>query len=127
MVFVIHDTGTHGVIRSNIFMAEIENLESMLARWQDNALLRFALGNAFLKFQKHAEAIEHLARAVEFDPGYSAAWKLYGKALSETGQIDKAAAIYEKGISAAELKGDMQAVREMRVFLKRLRKKSAQP
>jgi len=102
-------------------MAEIENLESMLAKGQDNALLRFALGNAFLKFQKYTEAIEHLARAVEFDPGYSAAWKLYGKALTETGQDKKAAAIYAKGIAAAEQKGDMQAVREMRVFLKRLK------
>lgn len=105
-------------------MAEIENLESMLERGQDNALLRFALGNAFIKFKKYTAAIEHLARAVEYDPGYSAAWKLYGKALTETGQDEQAAAIYEKGISAAEQKGDMQAVREMRVFLKRLQKKS---
>lgn len=102
-------------------MAEIENLESMLARGQDNALLRFALGNAFIKYNKFAEAIEHLARAVEHDPGYSAAWKLYGKALVETGQNKKAADIYEQGISAAEQKGDMQAAREMRVFLKRLK------
>lgn len=104
-------------------MAEIENLESMLARGQDNALLRFALGNAFIKFKKYTDAIEHLARAVEYDPGYSAAWKLYGKALTESGQDKKAAAIYEQGISAAEQKGDMQAAREMRVFLKRLKAK----
>ena len=104
-------------------MAEIEHLETMLARGQDNALLRFALGNAFIKFKKYTEAIEHLAKAVEYDPAYSAAWKLYGKALAETGQDEKAAAIYEQGISAAEQKGDMQAAREMRVFLKRLKTK----
>lgn len=102
-------------------MPEIENLESMLTRGQDNALLRFALGNAFIKYKKYAEAIEHLARAVEFDPGYSAAWKLYGKALAETGQDVKAINAYEQGISAAENKGDIQAAREMRVFLKRLK------
>ena len=102
-------------------MPEIENLESMLANGQDNALLRFALGNTFIKYKKYAEAIEHLARAVELDPGYSAAWKLYGKALAETGQDAKAITVYEQGISAAENKGDMQAAREMRVFLKRLK------
>lgn len=104
-------------------MAEIENLESMLATGQDTALLRFALGNAFIKYRKYADAIAHLARAVELDPGYSAAWKLYGQSLAETGDIKQAAAIYERGIAAAEQKGDMQAVREMRVFLKRLKTK----
>lgn len=101
-------------------MAEIENLEAMLEKGQDNALLRFALGNAFIKYKKYPEAIEHLARAVEFDPGYSAAWKLYGRALVETGNRKRAIEIYNKGISAAEKKGDIQAAREMRVFLKRL-------
>jgi len=105
-------------------MPEIENLESMLAKGQDHALLRFALGNAFIKFKKYTQAIDHLAKAVEYDPEYSAAWKLYGIALAEAGQQGKAASVFEQGIAAAEGKGDMQAVREMRIFLKRLRKNS---
>ena len=105
-------------------MPEIENLESMLARGQDTALLRFALGNAFMKFKKYAQAIVHLSKAVEYDPGYSAAWKLYGMAMAETGQLETAVSIFEQGIAAAESKGDMQAVREMRVLLKRLRRNS---
>ena len=103
-------------------MSEIENLEAMIARGQDHALLRFALGNALMKFKKYPEAIEHLTKAVAFDPGYSAAWKLYGTALSEIGQDEKARTVYEQGIAAAEKKGDMQAAREMRVFLQRLQK-----
>ena len=104
------------------FMSELENLESMLAQGQDHALLRFALGNAFIKFKKYPQAIEHLAKAVAYDPGYSAAWKLYGVALMETGQQEQAATVFEQGIAEAEHKGDIQAVKEMRVFLKRLRK-----
>jgi len=94
----------------------------MLEQGQDNALLRFALGSAFLKYGKYAEAAVHLARAVEFDPGYSAAWKLYGKALQQ--QDKKAAAIdvYLQGIKAAESQGDIQAAKEMRVFVKRLQR-----
>jgi len=103
-------------------MPEIENLEAMLAQGQDHALLRFALGNAFMKFKKYPQAIEHLIKALEYDPAYSAAWKLYGTALSEIGQYEKARDVYALGIAAAEKKGDMQIAREMRVFLKRLQK-----
>lgn len=103
-------------------ITEIENLESMLANGQDNALIRFAMGNTFIKYGKFAEAISHLAKAIEFDPEYSAAWKLYGKALAENGERDRAIDTYRKGISVAEKKGDIQAVKEMRVFLKRLEK-----
>ena len=102
-------------------MNVIENLEALLARGQDNALLRFSLGSAYLNAQKYPEAIEHLCRAVELDPGYSAAWKLYGKALADAGRTGEAAAAYERGIAVAERKKDIQAAREMRVFLKRLK------
>lgn len=103
-------------------MSEIQNLEAMLETGQDNALLRFALGSAFLKYGKATEASLHLARAVEFDPSYSAAWKLYGKSLEQQDKRSEAIEIYNKGIKAAEKKGDIQAAKEMKVFLKRLRK-----
>jgi predicted Zn-dependent protease len=103
-------------------MSLIENFEKMLAAGQDNALLRFGLGQAYLTTGEFAKACEHLRRATEHDPQYSAAWKLLGKALAESG--DKAAAqrAYEQGIRVAETKGDVQAAKEMQVFLKRLQK-----
>lgn len=100
----------------------IEQLERLLAGGQDNALLRFGLGNAYLKAGQPAKAAEHLAAAVNHDPGYSAAWKALGRALTEAGQTEAAIAAYEKGIQIAEGKGDIQAAKEMRVFLKRLRR-----
>lgn len=101
-------------------MVDVNTLETMLSDGKDSALLRFSLGSVFIKHEKYKEAIQHLAVAVELDPGYSAAWKLYGKALTKTGQTEKAAAVYLEGISAAEKKGDIQAVKEMTVFLNRL-------
>ena len=62
-------------------------------------------------------------QAVALDPRYSAAWKLYGRALAESGRDADALNAYERGISVAEEKGDQQAAREMRVFANRLRKK----
>lgn len=104
-------------------MVDIQNLEAMLESGQDNALLRFTLGSAFLKHKKYDQAAEHLARAVEMDPDYSAAWKTYGKALYEAGRFDEAAEVYRQGLEAARRKGDKQAEKEMEVFLKRIEKK----
>jgi len=103
-------------------MSMIENLEKMLASGQDNALLRYTLGNEYLKVGDAEAAIGHLAEAVRQDANYSAAWKHYGKALAEAGRLEDAARTYEQGIKVAEARGDVQAAKEMKVFLKRARK-----
>jgi len=100
----------------------IKNLETLLKKEQDNALIHYSLGNEYLRAKKFAESIKHLHRAVELDPDYSAAWKLYGRALTENNRINEAIKAYEKGIAVAGKKGDIQAAKEMRVFLKRLKK-----
>ncbi len=103
-------------------MAVIDNLESMLARGRDSALLRYGLGGEYLKAGQSDKAIEHLYQAVALDPQYSAAWKLLGKVLADAGHKAEAAKAYEDGIRVAEEKGDKQAIKEMQVFLKRLQK-----
>ena len=100
----------------------IDSLEAMLARGTDNALLRYTLGCACLKAGRDEEGLVHLAEAVAHDPGYSAAWKAYGRALSEAGRAEEAIEAYRRGIEAAESKGDIQAAKEMRVFRRRLEK-----
>jgi tetratricopeptide (TPR) repeat protein len=96
------------------------SFEKMLAAGRDGALLRFALGNEHLKAGEPERAIEHLARAVALDPGYTAAWKLYGKALAAAGRYADAQDAYRRGIDVAKSKGDRQAEREMTVFARRL-------
>lgn len=103
-------------------MRIIENFEAMIARGQDTVLLRYGLGNEYLKAGEPARAVEHLELALAKDPGYSAAWKLYGKALTELGRIETAIAAFDNGIEIAESKGDVQAAKEMRVFRKRAEK-----
>jgi predicted Zn-dependent protease len=97
-----------------------DNLELMLQRGQDSPLLRFSLGSECLKAGDLVAAIDHLRQAVEQNPGYSAAWKLLGQAHARSGATSRAVAVYLRGIEAAEAQGDMQAAREMRVFLRRL-------
>jgi len=100
-------------------------LEQSLAAGKDNALLRFSLGSEYLKSGDAALACEHLARALGHDPGYSAAWKLYGRALAEAGRLDEALDAYRRGIGVADKKGDKQAAKEMQVFARRVERERA--
>ena len=100
----------------------IESLEKMLGGPRDGALLRFSLGNEYLKAGDPARAGKCFQEAVDHDSQYSAAWKALGKALAEAGDAAGALAAYERGISVAEAKGDIQAAKEMKVFARRLSK-----
>ena len=100
----------------------LENFEKMLAAGKDGALLRFSLGNEHLKAGDAVRAAEHLARAVALDANYTAAWKLYAKALAVAERKDEALTAYRTGIEVAIKRGDKQAEKEMRVFARRLEK-----
>ena len=100
----------------------VASLERLLAAGKDGAMLRFGLGSAHLNAGDAHSAVDHLQRAVSLDPGYSAAWKLLGKALSAVGRDAEALTAYRAGIAAADKKGDKQAMKEMQVFARRLAK-----
>jgi len=100
----------------------IQNFEKMLAAGKDTALLRFSLGNEYLKLQDFDAAIGHLRQALQHDAEYSAAWKLLGRALQEAGKPADALQAYTQGIATAERRGDKQAAKEMTVFAKRIEK-----
>ncbi|HUH93375.1 MAG TPA: tetratricopeptide repeat protein [Casimicrobiaceae bacterium] len=100
----------------------LAGLERLLAAGKDSALLRFGLGSEHFKGGDAASAAVHFQRAIELDPGYSAAWKMLGKALLAAGRCDAALAAWNEGIAAAARKGDKQAMKEMQVFARRLAK-----
>jgi len=106
--------------------AAIAALERLLDAGKDGALLRCGLGSEYFKAGDAAAAVIHLSRCVEIDPGYSAAWKLLGKALAAMQRNDEALAAWREGIAAAQRKGDKQAMREMQVFVRRLVKQGTQ-
>lgn len=106
--------------------ALLQNLMRLLGGPRDAggnaALLRFSIGTEYLKREQFDEAARYLRAAVERDPVYSAAWKQLGKALAAAGRQTEAIDAYERGIAAAQAHGDRQAVKEMTVFLRRLRR-----
>jgi predicted Zn-dependent protease len=103
----------------------LPNLLRMLEAGRDSALLRFSIGNEYLKCGDPAAAASHLRKAVEHDPAYSAAWKLLGRSLDESGAAGEALEAYRDGIAVAEKKGDKQAAKEMQVFARRIEKRLA--
>jgi len=98
----------------------IESLLGLLGQGRDSALLRYSLGTEYLAADDAASAAEQLGRAVAHDPGYSAAWKGLGRALAQLGDPAGAADAWRQCIEVAEKRGDVQAAKEMRVFLRRL-------
>ncbi len=105
--------------------SRIDALRAQLGGRRDGALLRYSLGIALLEGGDATEAATHLRAAIEFDPDYSAAWKLLGKARLAEGDAESAVAAWRQGIAVADAAGDVQAAREMRVFLKRLERSAA--
>lgn len=101
----------------------IATLLNLLDAGRDSALLRFSLGNEYLKGGDPVTAAQHLRAAVVLDATYSAAWKLLGRALEGSGAEHDALAAYREGAAVAERKGDKQAAKEMGVFARRLERK----
>ncbi len=108
-------------------MTTLENFLKLINGPRDGALLRFSIGNEYLKADDPNGAVEHLREAVIRDPNFSAAWKLLGKALAATGDHPAALEAYRQGITAAEARGDIQAAKEMKVFARRMEKAIAPP
>ncbi len=75
-------------------------LEKLLDDGRDDALLRFTLGGVYLQ-ETIETALVHLRRAIEFDPSYSAAWKLIGAAMLKLNRIEEARRIWTEGRSVA--------------------------
>jgi predicted Zn-dependent protease len=103
----------------------IANLEALLAKGGDGAVLRLALSSRYLDAGDATSAVRHAEAAVQLDPDYSAGWKALGRALAAAGRSADALVAYERGIAIAERRGDQQAAKEMRVFSTRLKRAAA--
>ena len=102
-----------------------ERFEGLLAAGKDGPMLRLALGAEYLKREDFGSSVRHLTRAVELDPGYSAAWQQLGRAFERTGRTDEAASAWRRGIEVADRRGDAQAAKVMRVWLRRIERRAA--
>jgi uncharacterized protein HemY len=102
--------------RSDMFRKLIE-------RDPDNPMILYSLGNELFNEKNYSEAEEYLRRAVQSKPDYSVAYRMLGRTLYELGEDVKARRIFAEGREVAQKNGDLQTVKEIDVFVRRLEKR----
>ena len=100
-----------------------EMFRKLLQRDPTNPMVLYSLGNELFKEERYGEARDHLQRAVENKPDYSVAYRMLGRAHYELHENDEAKHVFLKGTEVARENGDLQTVKEIDVFLRRLQKR----
>ena len=95
----------------------------LLERDPENPMVLYSLGNELFKEEKYSEAREYLSRAVRNKPDYSVAHRTLGRTLYELGEDAEARRVFAEGREVAERNGDLQTVKEIDVFVRRLEKR----
>ena len=95
----------------------------LLERDPDNPMVLYSLGNELFKEEKYSEAREHLSRAVQNKPDYSVAHRTLGRTLYELGEDAEARRVFAEGREVAQKNGDLQTMKEIDVFVRRLEKR----
>ena len=95
----------------------------LLDRDPDNPMVLYSLGNELFKEKKYAEAKAYLSRAVRTKPDYSVAYRTLGRTLYELGEDEEAGRVFAEGREVARRNGDLQTVKEIDVFARRLQKR----
>lgn len=86
-------------------------------------MVLYSLGNELFKEGSYGEARDHLQRAIENKPDYSVAYRMLGRAHYELHENAEAKNVFLKGKEVAKANGDLQTVKEIDVFLRRLEKR----
>jgi predicted Zn-dependent protease len=97
----------------------------LLERDPNNPMVLYSLGNELFKEGRYQEARDHLRRAVENKPDYSVAYRMLGRAHYELREDAEARKVFAKGREVATENGDLQTVKEIDVFRRRLDKRAA--
>lgn len=105
--------------------ARADMFRQLLERDPENPMILYSLGNELFKVGEYAEARDYLRRAVENKPDYSVAYRTLGRAHFELGENAEARRVFADGREVAERNGDLQTVKEIDVFVRRLEKREA--
>jgi tetratricopeptide (TPR) repeat protein len=102
-----------------------EMFGKLLERDPNNPMILYSLGNELFKEERYLEAKEYLGRAIQNKPDYSVAYRGLGRTLYELGEDAEARRIFDEGREVAERNGDLQTVKEIDVFVRRLQNREA--
>lgn len=105
--------------------SRVEIFRRLLERDPDNPMVLCSLGMELFKEGNYQEAREHLTRAIENKPDYSVAYRMLGRTHYELHENAEARRIFTIGREVAEENGDLQTVKEIDVYMRRLEKREA--
>jgi predicted Zn-dependent protease len=100
-----------------------EMFRRLLERDPENPMVLYSLGNELFKEKRYSEAREYLYRAVTNKPDYSVAYRVLGRTLYELREDVEARRVFAEGREVAQKNGDLQTVKEIDVFVRRLEKR----
>lgn len=97
----------------------------LLEKDPENPMVLCSLGIELFKEENYSEAREHLARAIANKPDYSVAYRTLGRVHYELGENAEARQAFETGREVARKNGDLQTIKEIDVFSRRLEKRAS--
>ena len=100
--------------------SRLEQFREIVEMDPDDYFAHFGYASALFEVGRYPEAALEFREAIRRKPDYSAAFRDLGKALERSGAYAEAKQVYSQGIPIAERNGDLQTLKEMQVFLKRL-------
>lgn len=100
--------------------SRIHKFQELLAKDPQDPMLHYGFGNELLKGERFADAVQSFEEAIRINPNYTAAYRQLGKSLASLDRNDEARRAFEDGIALGLETGDLQTVKEMKVFLRRL-------
>lgn len=103
---------------------KIEQLEKLLELDPKDYLGHFMLAKLYIEVGEFGKAAQSGERCVALKPDYSAGYRASGDAFRLLGDAGKAREIYTRGIEVAEANRDLQTVKEMKMFLRKLEEPS---
>ena len=95
----------------------------LLQRDSDNPMILYSLGNELFREGRYEEARDLLQRAITNKPDYAVAYRMLGRAHYELNENTEAREVFLNGKEVARGNGDLQTVKEIDVFLRRLQRR----
>ena len=102
-----------------------EIFRKLLEKEPNNPMILCSLGIELFKEGRYPEAREHLRRAIENKADYSVAYRMLGRTHFELHENHEARRVFTEGREVARQNGDLQTVREIDVFVRRLDKRES--
>lgn len=99
---------------------KIAQFKEVVDLFPEDPTPRFGLAAAYLEGGAFDSAALEFLEVIRLKPDYTAAYRGLGRALERSGRLDEARAAYQQGIDIGQRTRDLQTVKEMEVFLRRL-------